>query len=196
MRNLLPGHPSAARLAGQVMTLGEFLSRAMAGGYTPPPLRGSALLHGHCHHKSIMRLEGEKEVLRKMQLDFRELDSGCCGMAGSFGYEEDKYELSVACGERVLLPEARRAELSAVLIADGFSCKQQIAQQTQRHALHLAEVIQLAQEHGPAGPGGRCPEEVFVRPRQEAVRKSMKRAALGVALAAGVVAGLAWALRR
>ena len=87
--------------------------------------------------------------MEKMRLDSRVLESGCCGMAGSFGYEKDKYDVSIACGERSLLPEVRKARVSTIIIADGFSCKEQIAQETNRHALHLAEVLKLGLEgHG------------------------------------------------
>jgi Fe-S oxidoreductase len=72
------------------------------------------------------------------------LESGCCGMAGAFGYEKEKYSLSIACGERSLLPEVRKAEPETLIIADGFSCREQIEQATGRPALHLAEVLQLA----------------------------------------------------
>jgi Fe-S oxidoreductase len=77
------------------------------------------------------------------------LDSGCCGMAGSFGFEEEHYEVSMKCGERVLLPAVRRADEDTLIIANGFSCREQIAQATGRQALHLAEVIRIAmQEEG------------------------------------------------
>ena len=84
--------------------------------------------------------------MKKMGLDFEVLASGCCGMAGSFGFEKDKYDVSVAIGERKLLPRVRKASPSEMIVADGFSCREQIAQQTGRQAMHLAEVIQMAQQ--------------------------------------------------
>ena len=114
--------------------------------------------------------------MEKMGLDYELLESGCCGMAGAFGYEKDKYEVSVACGERSLLPRVRKAGLSTIIVADGFSCKEQIAQQTNRQALHLAEVIQLAKARTVRGPGGMYPETQFVEPRRAAQKRSMVRA--------------------
>ena len=87
-------------------------------------------------------------MLKKLGLDAQVLNSGCCGMAGSFGFESDKYDVSIAIGERRLLPTVRRAADSTVIVADGFSCREQISQQTEREALHLAEVIQLAKGIG------------------------------------------------
>lgn len=143
-----------------------------------------------------MRLSDEEAVMKKMGLDYQVLDSGCCGMAGSFGYEADKYDVSLQCGERVLFPALRKAGLSTIVMADGFSCKEQIEQDTPRRALHLAEVMQMAIRDG--GYGGReiYPEEQLVRPRLNAQRRSMKRAGLatGAALAAGAL--LYWALKR
>ena len=83
-----------------------------------------------------------------MGLDYKTLDSGCCGMAGGFGFEREHYAISVKVGERVLLPAVRDAEPDTLLVADGFSCREQIAQLTGRRAIHLAEVIKLALEKG------------------------------------------------
>ena len=120
-----------------------------------------------------------------MQLDHRLLESGCCGMAGAFGYEADKYQVSVACGERALLPEVRKAPVSSIIVADGFSCKEQIAQETGRHALHLAEVLKLGLEDQKEPVPTMYPENYLVQPRKDAQRKSMTRAAIvsGLALA-------------
>ncbi len=116
-------------------------------------------------------------------------------MAGSFGYEKDKYDVSIAVGERVLLPKVRRAGLSTILVADGFSCREQILQQTDRHALHLAEVMHLALRHGPYGPHGSYPESELVEERKAALRKSAART--GIALAGIGLAALAlWKWRR
>jgi hypothetical protein len=133
-------------------------------------------------------------VLDKIGLEYEVLDSGCCGMAGSFGYEKDKYDVSIACGERKLLPQVRRAGLSTIIMADGFSCREQIAQETGRHALHLAEVLQLGLHTGEYGPDGMYPEKRFVAPRLEAQKRSMRRAGLASAgiVAGAVAAGLLW----
>jgi len=150
MRTLLPDSAAAGRLAENTFTLSEFLQKKVPG-YQPPPMNRQAIVQGHCHHKAIMRFKDEKSLMEKMGLQCEVLESGCCGMAGSFGYEKDKYDVSVACGERALLPRVRREAASTIIMADGFSCKEQIAQQSNRQALHLAEVMQMAMrnEHAP-----------------------------------------------
>lgn len=142
LTNLFPDDTDARRLSDQSFLLSEFLE---LGGYSPPRLARRALVHGHCHHKAIMHIDAEASVLSKMGLDFRLLDSGCCGMAGVFGFERgEHYDVSLQVGERVLLPAVRRADNDTLIIADGFSCREQIAQATDRRALHLAQVLQMA----------------------------------------------------
>ncbi len=152
--SLFPFDEDARRLARQTRTLGEFLAQRAAGdgadAYTPPRLGGKALLHGHCHQKAIMDLDGEIDVLTRMGVDVEVLDSGCCGMAGPFGFEKEKYEVSRQAGERVLLPAVREAAPDTLLITDGFSCREQIRQLTDRRALHLADVLRRALERSPA----------------------------------------------
>ena len=91
-----------------------------------------------------MKMKDEESLLRKAGVDLQSLDSGCCGMAGSFGFEKDNYNVSLAVGERVLLPAVRQATPETLIVSDGFSCREQILQTTGRKALHLAEVLQLA----------------------------------------------------
>lgn len=92
-----------------------------------------------------MGMADEEEILRQLAVDFSPLDSGCCGMAGAFGFERgERCDVSLQCGERVLLPEVRRASAETLIIADGFSCREQIAQATGREALHLAEILRMA----------------------------------------------------
>ncbi len=143
LRNLFPRDARASKLRSQTFLLSEFLERH-APGYAPPQLRGKVLLHGHCHHKSLMKLSDEESILRKMGVDLQSIDSGCCGMAGPFGFEKEKYGVSQAVGERVLLPAVRKAPADALIVSDGFSCREQILQATGRRALHLAEALQLA----------------------------------------------------
>jgi hypothetical protein len=129
----------------------------------------------------------------KMGLDYHVLESGCCGMAGSFGYEKDKYDVSVACGERVLLPEVRKAGLSTIIMADGFSCKEQIAQETNRHALHVAEVLKMGLEDGTGREDPMYPEKRYVNPRKRAQKKSMLRAgAITLGILGIATAGIVW----
>ena len=139
---LFPHDEDAVRLSRQVLTLGEFLTRHAADRL--PRLAGRVLVHGHCHQKAVMGMSGELAVLETMGVDVERPDAGCCGMAGAFGFEKDKYDVSMAVGERVLLPAVRSAAESTLIVADGFSCREQIAQATPRRALHLAEVVQRA----------------------------------------------------
>jgi FAD/FMN-containing dehydrogenase/Fe-S oxidoreductase len=138
---LFPDDEDAARLAKQTFMLSEFLDHE---GFKPPRLNRRAIVHGHCHQKSVMTMRAEEVVLQAMGLDYQLLDSGCCGMAGSFGFEAHKYELSVKAGERVLLPAVRAANDKTLIIASGFSCHEQIAQLTGRTPMHLAEVLRMA----------------------------------------------------
>jgi hypothetical protein len=144
-----------------------------------------------------MKMTDEEAVLRKMGVDFQSPAPGCCGMAGSFGFDEDKYDISVAVGELELLPAIRRAPPDALVIADGFSCREQISQCTDRHALHLAEVIKMALDEGPSGAADPYPEQESVMRRQQEIERSMKQAgfALGAAALGGVLL-LALARRR
>ncbi|HKF21748.1 MAG TPA: FAD-linked oxidase C-terminal domain-containing protein [Candidatus Angelobacter sp.] len=142
MPNLLGPNEQAEKLRRQSFLLSEFL--VQKAGYRPPQLSRKALVHGHCHHKSVLKFDSEQELLKRLGLDFQIIDSGCCGMAGSFGFEKEKYDVSVKIGERVLLPAVRQAAPDTLIIADGFSCFQQIEQLTGRRALHIAEVLQMA----------------------------------------------------
>ena len=139
--NLLPGDLDARRLRDQACLLSEFLERVE---WRAPALARKALVHGHCHHKAIAKMTAEQAQLERLGLDLRVLDSGCCGMAGAFGFEREHYGISQAIGEHELLPAVRAAAEETLVIADGFSCREQIRQNTDRRAIHLAEVLQLA----------------------------------------------------
>ncbi len=196
LNGLRPDSRQAHKLMEQTFTLAEFLQKKTPN-YQPPKLKRKAVLHGHCHHKAIMRMDCDKELLAKMELDINQLDSGCCGMAGSFGYEKEKYEISMKAGERALLPAVRKAGLSTIVMSDGFSCKEQIEQDTDRHALHTAEVLALAQRHGPHGLRNAYPEKELVEPRLQAQKRSMMRAGVITgAVLAGAVAATALLKRR
>jgi Fe-S oxidoreductase len=140
---LFPRDARAQALSRQTFLLSEFLQQK-AKHFRLPKLQRRALVHGHCHHKSIMKMTDEETVLREMGIDFYAPAPGCCGMAGAFGFEKDKYAISMAVGELELLPAVRQAATDSLIIADGFSCREQIAQSTGRNALHLAEVINMA----------------------------------------------------
>ncbi|HEY5405742.1 MAG TPA: heterodisulfide reductase-related iron-sulfur binding cluster, partial [Ginsengibacter sp.] len=142
--NLFPHSQEAKRLKKQVFTLAEFLEKE-AAHFEVPQINNKAIIQGHCHHKAIMKLDCEKSLLKKTGLDYEVLDSGCCGMAGYFGYEKgDHYDVSIAAGERVLLPAVRNFDKNGFIIADGFSCREQIEQETDRKGLHLAQVLDMA----------------------------------------------------
>ncbi|MGH7718479.1 MAG: FAD-binding and (Fe-S)-binding domain-containing protein [Gemmatimonadaceae bacterium] len=147
--NLFPNDEDAVRLSRQTLMLSEFLERR-ATHYRPPTLPRRALVQAHCHHRAVMKTHDEMAVLSRLGLDYTVLDSGCCGMAGAFGFEKAHYDVSIRCGERVLLPAVRSAAEDTLIIADGFSCREQIAQATGRDALHLAQVLQMALHEGNA----------------------------------------------
>jgi FAD/FMN-containing dehydrogenase/Fe-S oxidoreductase len=140
--NLFPDDKRAQALSRQTFLLSEFLE-THAPNFAPK-LSRKAILHGHCHHKSLMKMTAEESILHRIGIDFQSPAAGCCGMAGSFGFERDKYAVSMAIGELELLPAVRQAPADWLIIADGFSCREQIAQATGRQALHLAEVLHMA----------------------------------------------------
>jgi len=144
MPNLLPGDGDAKRLAEQSFLLSEFLA-TRAPDFHPPTLAAKALVHGHCHHKSVLGFGAEERLLKTLGLDYAIVDSGCCGMAGAFGFERgDHYAVSIACGERRLLPQVRAADPTTLIVSDGFSCREQIAQLADRQAVHIAQVVKMA----------------------------------------------------
>jgi FAD/FMN-containing dehydrogenase/Fe-S oxidoreductase len=140
----------ARRLSRQTVLLGELLARQSHAGRGDSPLGAKALVQAHCHQKSVLGMHGHEEMLKRIGLDYEVLDSGCCGMAGSFGFQAEKYDVSMACAERVLLPALRAAAPETLVIANGFSCREQIAQATGRKALHLADVLAMASARGAA----------------------------------------------
>lgn len=137
-RNLLSRDPRTERLARQTYLLSEFLAER-AAHYRPTPTARNILLHGHCHQKP--RMQEEIQLLRASGATVEVLDSGCCGMAGPFGFERDKYAISIALANRVLMPAVEQAAADTVIVADGFSCREQIAQLSDRRAVHLAQAL-------------------------------------------------------
>jgi Fe-S oxidoreductase len=192
LRDLLAGDPRAKRVADATLMLSELFERDEV---PVPRLEARAVMQGHCHHHAVMGLDAELAVLRRMGLRVERPDSGCCGMAGSFGFERGRpYEVSQAAGERGLLPAVRAAPRDALVLADGFSCREQIAQNTDRRGLHLAEVLALARGGAALGP---LPERRAVRLPTLPVRARLARTAVRLALAGAVLAGgVALARRR
>jgi FAD/FMN-containing dehydrogenase/Fe-S oxidoreductase len=139
--NLFPNDERAIRLGGQTVMLSEMLTRAK-NGWHPPSLDDKRIVvHGHCHQNSVMTMKHEVELLRATGARIDVLDSGCCGMAGPFGFEADKFDVSQTLAERVLLPAVRAASEDDLLVSNGFSCREQIKQNTPRRAVHLAEIM-------------------------------------------------------
>jgi FAD/FMN-containing dehydrogenase/Fe-S oxidoreductase len=140
LRQLLPGDARAAQLALQTMSLAQLLETR---GWKPDAARGArrALVHGHCHHKALFGMQSELAQLRATGIEVEAPDTGCCGMAGSFGLKAAHFEASLRIGEQALLPAVRGAASGALIVADGFSCREQIESVTGRETLHLAEVL-------------------------------------------------------
>jgi len=188
LTNLFPHDARAQALRRQTFLLSEFLEQKLQPGAMLPQLNRKALLHGHCHHKSLMKMTAEESLLRRLGVDFTAPAPGCCGMAGSFGFHAEHYKISQAIGELELLPAVRQAPGDWLIIADGFSCREQIAQSTDRRAMHVAEVLQMALQPSALDKDDPYPESRAVREYDAAIRASMKQA--GVAAGAIAVAGL------
>ncbi|MCX7625175.1 MAG: FAD-binding oxidoreductase [Candidatus Sumerlaeaceae bacterium] len=141
--NLLPKERRAQALAAQTYLLAEFLVLRSAH-WTPPQLKRRAVFHAHCHHKAIMQVKYDERLMGMMGIDYTAPEPGCCGMAGSFGFKAKNYDMSLQIGERALLPAVRAAAPDELVIADGFSCREQIRQATGRTPQHLAEVLRYA----------------------------------------------------
>ncbi|HJV59853.1 MAG TPA: FAD-binding oxidoreductase, partial [Albitalea sp.] len=141
---MLPRDEQAKRLREQSLLLPDFIAQQAARARFAP-LSRRALVQPHCHHRSVLGFDAEKTLLAdRLGLDLQVPDSGCCGMAGSFGFEARKYDVAMSCGERVLLPAVRDAPAGTLIVADGFSCREQIVQATGREVLHVAQVLQQA----------------------------------------------------
>jgi len=141
---LLAGDEDVRRLAMQTVTLAELLAQR-APDWRSPPVNRRAIVQTHCHQHAIMGFDADRALLERCGVQVEVLDSGCCGLAGNFGFERGHYEVSLACAERVLLPAVREADLSTVLLADGFSCRTQVEQaRVGRQGVHLAELLASA----------------------------------------------------
>ena len=180
MANLLPHDEDARRLRENCYSLSEFLER-MGESDRLPQFHGKALVHGHCHHKAVAGMDSDKKLFSKLGLDYELLDAGCCGMAGSFGFEAAHYDISMQVGELALLPTVRRAPKETLIVADGFSCREQISQATDREAIHTAQLMQMALRQETAS--GKYPERVFAeaRKREKAAADKKAAAMFGVA---------------
>jgi Fe-S oxidoreductase len=183
LTKIRPLDEDAQRLSKQAFHLAEFLQDV---GYRPPPLSRKVVLHEHCHQRATGGVEPDRALLEAMGADVEVPDSGCCGMAGAWGYERGHYDVSEACGERVLLPKVRDAASDTLVVTAGFSCRSQIEQGTARRAMHVAQAIQLARDHGIDGPRGPYPERsLAAKPQPSRARRAARAATLALVGAAG-----------
>ncbi|ATY11699.1 FAD-binding oxidoreductase [Amycolatopsis sp. AA4] len=139
---LFPSDQDVRRLRDQTVTLAELLTRH-SPGYRPPRIPGHALAQVHCHQHAVLGWDADRELLEAAGVDVEKLDSGCCGLAGNFGFERGHLEVSKACAERVLLPRVRQADQRTAVLADGFSCRTQLHELDSggREGIHLAELL-------------------------------------------------------
>ncbi|MGE4110430.1 MAG: FAD-binding and (Fe-S)-binding domain-containing protein [Burkholderiales bacterium] len=140
--NLFPDNELARKLSRQTQLFSDFLMGI--SDWDAPQLGGEALVHGHCHQKSLFGMAAEMALLKRLGIRARTVESGCCGMAGAFGFNPRHYDVSLKAGEAALLPAVRAADEHTMIVASGYSCREQIAQLTERDALHVAEVVALA----------------------------------------------------
>ncbi|MEZ4520735.1 MAG: (Fe-S)-binding protein [Thermomicrobiales bacterium] len=178
LSRLMPHDEDARRLSIQTSTFGEFL---MHRDHDLPRWERKAIIHGHCHDKSVLDFDAERNVLRKMGIEFEEPESGCCGMAGSFGYEADHYDISMKIGEMALLPAVRKADSETLIIASGFSCREQVLQGAGVEPMHLAQVVRKAMR------------EADRQDTEHRVQKSQMTTSKRAAVAAGAIAAAAGA---
>jgi Fe-S oxidoreductase len=164
----------------------------------PPRLERDGLVWGHCHHKATGGMDPEHKLLKRMGLRINPVSGGCCGLAGSWGFEQGHHEVSMACGEQALLPAVRDADRDTVVIANGFSCKTQIEQSDAgRNALHVAQVMKMAREHGPGGYRAGLPEQPYYEVKPEPpLRRRVVRLGFAGAAGAAVLAGVAPGIRQ
>jgi Fe-S oxidoreductase len=145
-------------LAANALLLEEFLAREQKAGTLDLPLgpvRKKALLHGHCHQKSFAAMGAVESALRLVpELSVETVESSCCGMAGSFGYDAATIDVSLKMGELSLLPAVRKANAETLIVADGSSCRHQIHDGAERDALHVARVLAMSVDAGSRAKNG------------------------------------------
>ncbi|MFD2420319.1 FAD-binding and (Fe-S)-binding domain-containing protein [Amycolatopsis pigmentata] len=180
---MLPHDDDARRLAANSYHFAEFFGTF---GIEPPEVDGHALLWGHCHQRATGGVEPNQRLLEKAGMTVDNLSGGCCGLAGSWGFEDGKYGISMDCGEQALLPAVREAAAATTIVADGFSCKTQILDAgTGRMALHTGQVLARAAN------GGKTPEQ----PRPPLSRRIIRTAGPVLGAAAATWGLGAWAAR-
>ncbi|HBY46289.1 MAG TPA: FAD-binding oxidoreductase, partial [Chloroflexi bacterium] len=142
--DLMPGDPDAAHVAANSYMIDEFLARVAATEDLGIEWRSeprSVFFHGHCHQKALIGMKASMDALRLAGIDAKESGAGCCGMAGSFGYEAEHYDVSRKVGEERLFPRVRTTPPETTIAIAGVSCHQQIEHFTGRRVQHIAEVL-------------------------------------------------------
>ncbi|WP_168791759.1 FAD-binding and (Fe-S)-binding domain-containing protein [Paraburkholderia aromaticivorans] len=137
----LPNHALAKKLSAQTFLFSDFVARQP---FDWPTLAADVIVHGHCHQKALFGMQGDTALLNKLGVKWKLLDTGCCGMAGSFGFNAEHHALSTKIGEDKLFPAVRAAATETIVLTNGFSCREQIEQGTGRHAMHIAQLAQRA----------------------------------------------------
>jgi Fe-S oxidoreductase len=193
--NLFPHDEDAKRLTRNSYHWAEFF---MEHGIEVPNLERDALVWGHCHHKATGGIEPEKKLLKeKMGLNIEEVKGGCCGLAGSWGFEEGKYNISIDCGEIALLPAVRKAKADTIIVANGFSCKTQIEQaKLGRKALHTAQVMKIARDNGISSYRKPYPEDDLPSPPAPPLSLRIARTAAGILAGAAILTGSLWVAKK
>jgi Fe-S oxidoreductase len=186
---LLPHDDDADRLTRNSYHFAEFLTSFDVE--LPTVSEAKALLWGHCHQRATGGVDADQQVLQKMGVDVEPVSGGCCGLAGSWGFEQGKYQLSLDCGEQALLPAIRKNP-NALVVANGFSCQTQISDSGAANALHLGQVMAMANRSADiraVTPPGRPEPDT----RTRAIRTAVPTAAIGAAAVAGAaLAGKLW----
>jgi FAD/FMN-containing dehydrogenase/Fe-S oxidoreductase len=189
MVNLLGPDEDAKRLKQQTYLLTEFLSKK-APDYAPPQLHRKAIVQEHCHQKAILDTSGQRKLFNALGLGYEMPDTGCCGMCGPFGFEARHYDVSIAVGERVLLPKVREADADLIVVANGFSCREQIAQTTNRQALHPAQVLKMALDDRGKTSNDAFPERRYMADIRVESHKAAVRGTVGLAILCAAAAAL------
>jgi len=143
----LPENERARRLSQQTFLFSDFVA---AQNFAWPQLDVTVVMHGHCHQKALFGMQGDKKLLDLLGVRWTLIDAGCCGMAGSFGFNSDHYSLSMQIGEDRLLPAVRQAAADTIILTNGFSCREQIEQGAGRRSMHIAELALQALRALPA----------------------------------------------
>lgn len=193
MAELLPADPDVDSIRDQVVTLAE-LFHDRTPGWAPPRVGATAIVQQHCHQHAVLGHAADAALLDGMGVDATYLDSGCCGYAGNFGFQPGHLQLSRQLAERVMLPAIRAADPDTAVLADGFSCRSQIAELESggRRAIHLAEFLRAATRE----TGDDEADEVTSRPRVPTRRAGFALAGAAIMASAGGMTAIARRRRR